>query len=525
MGGIHMNKRGKILLIISILAVSLLMAGIAYGLFHVEVVFTEKTYEYGDVNISKDVHDYIDTSEVLSKMAVLDTSGVNTDRVGQYNVVCVVGKRRYNYRINIVDTTAPDIRVKERKIPFSTYNEIDINKIAQADDLSMVKAFSITSCVIDDKEERLEGEMFVPKQSGNYQLTLQAVDVYNNTSVLPIDIEVVESPHFVLLSDRKYKIKAGYSLRDFVYAIDKDGNDITDRIEILDDGGYNPDEEGTYRVEYVVADSSGAFRKQAIAISIGDYEENDYGFDKDYIDTLNEHHFFEYAALKGNDDLDVINNLTAPSSFGINYYTSERKQCAASAFLYRVTDKYLYFVTNKHVAKNMGQYQHLYLTDYNDVQFETIQDGMPYKLSQDSDLAIFAVARSEVDLEQLLTFKTVLLDKNIYDEIDEGTPIFENTQNWGFKNHGDNYDICTEGTIKSMSKTAIPELVDRFPEKVITSSLRTKRGQSGSPVFDYEGHLIGVVSSSTINAERTVFESVFMRIEYITNLADTMDIK
>ena len=349
--------------------------------------------------------------------------------------------------------------------------------------------------------------------------------------------ECPEPPHFVMLSDRKYKTGTGFSLNDLVYAEDAKGQDITDRIIIASDGGFDPDRKGSYEVTYSVTDDDQITAEETITVFVGSFEKNDYGFtvDRDAISFLISHGYFGYDALAGDEaeDINALTELTSPTSFGAAYDDG-----ACSCFLYRVTEDYLFFFTNKHCPVDSAEtlciydcYDNMTEIPSGDIiyikchpEWDAVANGyLQY------DQQMFAVPISYFDLDELLMFREVHIDPAAFKNLKAGDMFLMNTQSW----RRCQKDIVLENTVMSTDcyeKTAYH--YDEDEEKRISASSHMVVGEmknavgscSGSPCFDKYGNFLGFIWGTTYaDGPELIYLDQFVPLTYFLEFADSVD--
>ena len=351
------------------------------------------------------------------------------------------------------------------------------------------------------------------------------------------EIPAPEPPRFIMLCDRVYKTGTDLSLMDLVYAEDAEGNDITDRIEIVSDGGYNPDSRGVYQITYSVSDEEGVTAEETINVSIGDYDKNEYGFavDSEIIGFLIEHGYFGYDTLSEDEagDIAALTALTSPTSFGAAYGDG-----ACTCFLYKVTENYLFFFTNKHCPVDSADTLCIY--DYNDNMTEipdTDITFLKYHPEYDAvangylqyDQQMFVVPISYFNVDELLTFREVHVDTSAYEQLKAGDYFLMNTQSW----RRCQQDIVLDNTVMFVDcyeQTAYH--YDEDPEKLVPAvshmvvgDLKNAVGScSGSPCFDKYGNFLGFIWGTTYAiAPEITYLDQFVPLPYFLEFADSVD--
>ncbi len=508
-----MAKNYKLLVLLISLCAAVVFGGMTAcsKFIMAEQKFEEVTYELGVTEISSDPADYISASEkTLSESRVI-LDRVDLSHVGSYRVICRTSNHDYAYMINIVDTTAPEISIKDSSSqPFSTFTEISASDIATTTDLSSIDSFVIVSCVGDSEQTQIVDGKAIIEEEGSYELTIESTDEYGNESEVVVTIEVCEPPHFLMLSDRLYDIGNHYGVMDFVFAEDRYGNDITENITVIDDGGYDGDSRGSYEVTYEVTDGDGLTSRETITIRVGLSNNHSLGFeDTDFIPFYREHGYFTYDALEGNEDLDALADLTCRSSFAVKNNAGWCSSC-----LLRMTDDYMYFLTNNHCISFFTEYDQFYLVDYEDNRFTIYNSDVEVYTHPVEDVIIFRIPIDVIEPYYLLNYCAVLYDESIWSEIGPGTAVCLNAQQWGWTNRND----IVESTTLAEMNLSFPNDNCHFMR---ATGLVGTPGTSGCPIFTYEGYLVGICFGSCIEGDRET--SLFVRLIDIAYLVNSVE--
>ena len=347
--------------------------------------------------------------------------------------------------------------------------------------------------------------------------------------------EAPEPPHFIMLSDRKYRTGTKLSLLDLVYAEDAQGNDITDRIVVESDGGYDPDISGSYDVTYSVTDDDQTKAAETITVTVGDFEKNDYGFamDGEILGDLIARGYFGYDVLPEEKagDIDALTELTSPTSFGAAYDDG-----ACSCFLYKVTKEYLFFYTNKHCPVDSAETLCVY--DCYDNMTEIPSEDiiyLKYHPEWDAvangylqyDQQMFAVPLSYFDIDELLCFKEVHIDRSAFESLKAGDMFLMNTQSW----RRCQKDIVLENTV--MYTDCYENTAYHFDENgnvpalshMVVGELKNAVGScSGSPCFDKYGNLLGFIWGTTYaDGPELVYLDQFVPLSFFLEFSDSVD--
>lgn len=489
-----MKSRKTAVIILSLIVVLLALGSyFAYRtLTKATPLFSEITYELGEVDISEDITSYIDAREYVLGRSSLDISDVDVDAVGDYIITCDTTYNTYCFDIHIVDTTAPEISYDEDAKVLGTYNEYSIDDLdIIASDLSPTNDLRLTSYSFDGEEYEISENTFEFLTPGTYIFDVEATDIYGNTSSDSISVDIVPAPEFLLLYDREYMTGTSYSPLSFVYAEDRFGNDLTDNIVILNDDNYDPDVPGSYQITYSVKDNDDISRILSCTINISDTcTENNPGFELDdtTLEVLVNHEYFQYEPLATSEaPYEELIELTSPTSFGVCIENSEQIS-SFSAFIYKVTEDYVYFFTNAHCEFFPGS---VHLHDYEGreipVDFsEIITYSNPFYQNTtyyvQYDMQLFAIPVRYFD--DLLTYREVHIDLDAYNNLRNGDICLMNTQAW---NH-DTRDILDINTVTHADSWEVGEI-----NVILLTYGQAVAGCSGSPYFDAYGNFIGIL--------------------------------
>ncbi len=544
-----MKKKAKILLII--LPIILIIGFIGFGLCYkadnnksdnnagnivkeekketiadtsVEQLFFEQTFELGEVNISPDLKDYISTSDYMYNKAFLDTSNVDENVVGDYTIFCTVDKRKYSYTIHIVDTTAPTFLFNEVNKVYgtnSTYSIIEeFLEKAIVEDLSEVSDILLVSCTDHDGNSYIfENNEFSFETQNTYTFSFEVSDVFGNNTNENVSIEVLDPPHFVLLNDRQYMLNEKFKLLDFVFAYDRDGNDITNNIVVLDDDGYDASIPKDYHITYSVSDETGLTKNETITIRVGKFKKNSFGFDNtpENLKLLVDSGYFKYEPLIDNTDMKAVIDYTQYASFGIK----DKNAWGAEGLIFRITENYIYFMTAIHC--DFKKYSLTHFVDYRG--HITIVDLPKITIikSPTDDLEIGKIPVSEFKLSDLLTYKEVLVDLDLYEKMNIGDKVVVNSQAFGYKSFQTLKDISTIGSIVYFDVNTIEDYTYKHNYHYLMASKASKPGQSGSPVFNSNGFLVGVCRGVFSYPAKKIYLGENVPLSAIKALVDTIE--
>lgn len=168
---------------------------------------TEETIKWeAGQELTLEAQDFLDISDKKAEKVELDTSAVNVDKVGDYEVVAKYGKKEYVVKLVVEDTTAPQVEMKSHIIYTSdigsaTADEsIDVvydaskyevtfmgyEKIAGLEVVNDEYVSGLENTINDLNTEGLVNE--VPTEEGVYRSILKFVDKYENETLVEVHI-------------------------------------------------------------------------------------------------------------------------------------------------------------------------------------------------------------------------------------------------------------------------------------------------------------------------------------------------
>ena len=488
-------------------------------------LFAEKTIELGDVaSFSDDIHDYLEGHEDVLEKANIDCANVDVNAVGEYMVSCDTWLQHFEYSIKVVDTTAPEMVLKE--MPCLRVNEAySIDEfIESVFDLSEnvcvgfdagLKNEAAVSIIQgdaynyggDSSASGSDYEAFMALECGEYDIALSAVDASGNETVMVNRVKFDEPPVFMFVDDKYVKRGSDYKLMDYVVAYDNESGFITDKVEI-NDGGFDIETVGNYSVTYSVTDINNLTTSKTVFVTVGDENSNmGIWYTREDIAFLDEHNYFTYEPLsEGN--LDEAIKLTTPTEVDL-----ASPKGFASAYIYDITPDYIIMLTAKHCTKLL---QNLDIMFYDDVTSYGLNPD--YISCKKADLAMFVIPTNAVPVTTLLNLREVYIDDEVVNETRKGDTVFACTLNW----KAGEKDIFTPMEVYAVD---VPEYDGSINVgyMMLVTERGTVGGQSGSGVFDLKGRLIGTVEGARRRVNGSDIGKWFGVQDSITNLTELFD--
>lgn len=486
------------------------------GKFKGEQLFKEKTIELGE-KPDTDVSDYVSGSSWVYKHTRIDTSGVNTLRVGDYEVKAENPFDTYIYTIHVRDTTPPELNVGYGwKNVLEAGRTYDLNVIgAEAYDLSglaFIKYFY----------EGQEIEELLFDEPGRPEIKVRATDGNANMTEKTVRLFVDTPPEFYGVHDQYLLRGSDISDLDPVFAKDEVDGGLTSEIE-RDLSGLDLNNIGDYKVTYRVKDGYGLESSAFSTVHVVSSKQrvaahaNDCIILKDDLKYAVDEGYFTYEPLKEPDREWVLDNCEA-SLVNLYVQREDGSSSSGSAFIYEVTPEYVYMVSVYHVT-NALEREPLWITFYDGSRIRTTIRSI--RLSAGNEASLFRIAVGSIPYHTLVRLKEVACDSDIYDYVKAGTPLMEYCKNW---RGGEVPTIEKDVNVISFELSKIQkQYVD--DDSYYTATRRSVSGMSGTAVFDYRGMLAGICSKTMypLNEEEPMYRDGCDFILKVDDLDELME--
>ena len=490
------KKRIKVGYIIAAIVVVIL---IAIVLINPLMKFHSKKVELGS-QISSDIKDYVNLYETgLYNGATLDVTEVNTMAVGKYEARLKVGFLTFKYKIDVIDTTAPEIMLKEK-----AYAAIDRpldpkTIIADATDLS-----GTVDVTIEGNTE------YTPTELGEETITVKATDPSGNSTTAEVTYTVEYPPVIVGAFDNIVKASSGYNPLDYIAAADMNEGNINDKL-VGELGGFDINKPGEYDASFSVTNNHGLTTSRTCKYTVSasaDGTETKYLNSGD-IRTLIDYNYFKYTPLS-EPDRDSAAKMVAPTLVCI--YGDELKVSgytgaySGSGVIYSIESEYIYISTNEHVAKGISKWvdvMDIIIYDGTKIRVNYIPD---YKVIDGVDIAMFRIPISDIPQNLLLKLRQIYVEEEIDETMKSGDDIFFYAPNWkGNVKRLDNAKIIdfselSQNDLNQLSKWRYSR------ENQFLSTATASNGMSGTGIYDFYGRFVGNCSSGTSGLERGAFD-------------------
>ncbi|MCD7751943.1 MAG: hypothetical protein LUI10_09440 [Lachnospiraceae bacterium] len=192
----------------------------------------------------------------MSLINQVDLNNINVSGVGEYTVSSTSGSKTLTCTITVVDTTPPELTLKEASVYLNKTVSVD-SFIESVTDLSGVAEVRLTE----------EPDTSV---SGAFTVTIEAEDIYGNVTSAETTLRVKKDDVPPVISGLTTLTLAKHSSAPN-YLSGVSANDATDGACTVsyNDSGVNYDVAGTYYVTYTASDTSGnvATKKRTVVIS------------------------------------------------------------------------------------------------------------------------------------------------------------------------------------------------------------------------------------------------------------------
>lgn len=211
------------------------------------------TYELGQ-DVSQNIDDYVVCSQRIKKSLTLNLRQVNLNKVGSYKASIEYAGRNYDFKIKIIDTKKPTVKLKK-----IVYYVSPGQSLSAKSTVSEVKDASLTQVYFLEKEN---SEKLIKERTyssvGTYIERVVVKDEQGNTS-FPMRIKVIVAndlvpPEIKGAENEVLHVGDTFDAREGVTAFDNEDGDLTSKIVIT--GKVQTNQVGRYVVTYTVVDSS-----------------------------------------------------------------------------------------------------------------------------------------------------------------------------------------------------------------------------------------------------------------------------
>ena len=218
-----------------------------------ELKQTVFTYELGQ-EVSQNIDDYVICPDRIKKSLTLNLNRVNLNKVGNYNASIEYAGRDYDFKIKIVDTKKPTVKLKKLVYYVNPNQPLYAkNTVAEVNDASLTQVYFLKK---ENSEELVKEKSY--EKVGTYIERVVVRDEQGNTS-FPMRIKVIVANDLVVpvikgAEDQVIRIGDAFNAREGVTAYDNEDGDLTNKIVVT--GKVQTNTVGRYVLTYTVTDSS-----------------------------------------------------------------------------------------------------------------------------------------------------------------------------------------------------------------------------------------------------------------------------
>ncbi|MGN0474928.1 MAG: immunoglobulin-like domain-containing protein [Acutalibacteraceae bacterium] len=501
-----MKKWKRVLLIV---AVSVFTCVLCFVISLAAVIpkFQKNTVELGE-SVSTEPRDYLYGYSFIIANADIDTSHVDTTKVGQYEVHCDIWFYHYAFKINVVDTTAPTISASENQIYLASSREYHPEDfIDSVSDLS-----GDVQIWVDYGGKQYHNISF--EILGQYTVAVTAKDASGNVSSINVNFTVDEAPVIIGVFDRHLVKGKNYDAGKSVVAIDNLDGNITEELKI-DAAGLDTNTIGEYSVTYSVKDSYGLESSRTATIyicnenEIGNYND-ERSISEEELELMCEAGYFKYEPLN-EPDYDKTVSMIEPTLIDLKRNLSNG-WVAGSGVIYKITPQYTYFLSVEHVLKT--QYQGTDIMFFDGVK---IHESFEYTTSDaDNEMSMFKVKTADIPWDTLFSLKQIYVDYDIYSKLQVGDSVVAYAKHW----LGRDVDLIRPMKVKKLT-SSIKEF--GLINSLLETSHNIVSGMSGTAVVDYKGNLVGLSSAAGLSSDNKSSSSYHSKIDCLKELEAKMD--
>ncbi|EEF94741.1 bacterial group 3 Ig-like protein [Catenibacterium mitsuokai DSM 15897] len=230
-----------------------------------ELKQTVFTYELGQ-EVSQNIEDYVICPDRIKKSLTLNLKRVNLNKVGNYNASIEYAGRDYGFKIKIVDTKKPTVKLKKLVYYVNPNQPLYAkNTVAEVNDASLTQIYFLKK---ENSEELVKEKSY--EKVGTYIERVVVRDEQGNTS-FPMRIKVIVANELVVpvikgAEDKVIHLGDNFNAREGVTAYDNEDGDLTNKIVVT--GKVQTNTVGRYTLTYTVTDSSKNMAKVTRAVEV-----------------------------------------------------------------------------------------------------------------------------------------------------------------------------------------------------------------------------------------------------------------
>lgn len=506
-------KRLKKLLLIPITMIVLAIGAVIFmasPLFAVENAYSSITLEAGKKpNLTPDL--FLKGADWCVNLSVVDTSSVDYRTVGEYPVYIYHGLEKYTTTITITDTTAPTLTCNVKNITVEKGDYITVNTIGmKATDNTGVERLLFQHIVAEKiqvegnpedavyienlfiKGRDLWAQSYTLEHGGIYTLTVAAIDAYNNTTYLSLNVTVEEPPVLEAETDIYLAVGKNIDYTDYITAWDFLDPEYGVNDVKIDSSDVDIANAGTYEVLYTARDDYGLETYAATKVHV--YPAADL---QELINThainMNEHviigatNIYDSGYYTENNP-ELIQDVMEPAMIHIE---NSYNDTFGSGYILKIDENFVTIATNQHVIT--GDLTPQIVFHDGTYKYAAVVAADPRE-----DIAFLRIPISDDDNEACVTpeyvktLRTVHINKSYWVALDNELPI-----NLCYTSIDIDGEVWTEAVGYLVYKEATRTWNEYEDINECIISMEPVAGTSGSAIFDGHGYLIAMVRGFT----------------------------
>lgn len=436
--------------------------------------------------LEQDIHAYVKGPAPAVDKARLDTSAVDTGRVGEYRALVTHGFRQLEYTVLVQDTTSPvlDLGMEMPVLEAgSAVTAKDLGITARDYSGEVVVSLGIFEDNTEVKAEDFK-EKLVPQEAGYRTLWVCATDTSGNSVTDSLTVLVDEAPEILGVQPFYISVGSDADYSELITCVDTTDGDLTGDLTV-DSSKVDPDTPGSYEVVYMCRDSYGLEARETAAVTVMEPMDLQEAINSHSINRL-EHRIIGALNLYDSgvcEREDIIYAMEAiePAVVGI----SIKSGYWGSGFIIEINDEEMIICTNEHVIKDYAS---------GDVYFHdgTVLRGEVAARNEGQDMGFVTVDMDKVPGELLDTLKTVHINKGYWQTLanDSETEL-------GLRTINKDGSVWRDRKGKLVKKaTQLEEgTTYREVETVTEVTIQLFKGCSGSAIVDGYGNLIAMAAA------------------------------
>ena len=480
------KKRWKKIAIISgIVALALVILGTLPFVIPLNQVTYTMEVELGDT-LSSELTNYVSGFEPCLWVTNLDSSGVNTNLVGDYTALVKHGFQEFSYDILVRDTTPPELTLNEENTYLKKGQIYPAGYfVKESSDLGG----EITITIADISMPNVRRSYAYSDNCGDYELSVYATDLSGNESFYTLDVVVDTPPTIAGMKD--YYVVPGTTLNylEHIVAEDTVDGDVTENLRVNAEA-VDLSSVGSYKLLYICEDSYGLSSEEAVSVNVMDAMEIQKLINTHKIHRLEEIIVGAYNLY----DIGVYEGKSMEEMYKIMHPTAVRiapsENSYGSGFILEITEEDIVIGTCQHVVKKQSEVE---VSFFDGTTVKGTVPGTAY----DYDLGFVSVKREDISVELLDRLYTVHIDKGYWDELDNEADL-----EIGIRCINDKGSVWRDRKGKLVYKSGTTDLMWRKLPQVTRVSTQLFHGASGSALFDINGNFMGVATYIITGAGR-----------------------